>query len=104
MRSRRCRHADVQPRAGDWPCKRCVASHFERAKVGDRYVNEVMQAHEAGHLGGESSGHIICGPIVTTTGDGIVARPAGDHGAPRISDTDLASHACKGMVEVPADT
>jgi phosphoglucosamine mutase len=44
---------------------------FIRAKVGDRYVKEMMEA-EGWHLGGESSGHIICSDI-TTTGDGIVA-------------------------------
>jgi phosphoglucosamine mutase len=44
---------------------------FIRAKVGDRYVKELMEA-EGWHLGGESSGHIICSDI-TTTGDGIVA-------------------------------
>ena len=42
-----------------------------RAQVGDRYVKERMEA-EGWHLGGESSGHIICSDI-TTTGDGIVA-------------------------------
>lgn len=42
-----------------------------RAKVGDRYVKERMET-EGWHLGGESSGHIICSDI-TTTGDGIVA-------------------------------
>ncbi|MGE0080300.1 MAG: phosphoglucosamine mutase [Thiohalomonadaceae bacterium] len=44
---------------------------FERAKVGDRYVLERMQAL-GWTLGGESSGHIICLDR-TTTGDGIVA-------------------------------
>ncbi len=44
---------------------------FVRARVGDRYVKEMMEA-EKWHLGGESSGHIICSDI-TTTGDGIVA-------------------------------
>lgn len=44
---------------------------FVRANVGDRYVKERMEA-EGWHLGGESSGHIICSDI-TTTGDGIVA-------------------------------
>jgi phosphoglucosamine mutase len=44
---------------------------FVRAQVGDRYVKEMMEA-EGWHLGGESSGHIICSDI-TTTGDGIVA-------------------------------
>ncbi|PLW67902.1 phosphoglucosamine mutase [Pseudohalioglobus lutimaris] len=42
-----------------------------RARVGDRYVKEMMEA-QSWHLGGESSGHIICSDI-TTTGDGIVA-------------------------------
>ncbi|MEP5763416.1 MAG: phosphoglucosamine mutase [Halieaceae bacterium] len=44
---------------------------FARARVGDRYVNELMQQH-GWQLGGESSGHIICADL-TTTGDGIVA-------------------------------
>jgi phosphoglucosamine mutase len=44
---------------------------FVRAKVGDRYVKEMME-QEGWHLGGESSGHIICSDV-TTTGDGIVA-------------------------------
>lgn len=42
-----------------------------RAKVGDRYVLEMMQAHGS-TVGGETSGHIICLDRVTT-GDGIVA-------------------------------
>ncbi len=44
---------------------------FIRTQVGDRYVKEMMES-ENWHLGGESSGHIICADI-TTTGDGIVA-------------------------------
>lgn len=44
---------------------------FARAKVGDRYVIEQMQARNW-QLGGESSGHIICADV-TTTGDGMVA-------------------------------
>lgn len=42
-----------------------------RAKVGDRYVMEMLQEHD-GILGGEGSGHIIC-LDKTTTGDGIIA-------------------------------
>jgi len=42
-----------------------------RARVGDRYVKEMMEAR-GWSLGGESSGHIICSDL-TTTGDGIVA-------------------------------
>lgn len=44
---------------------------FERAKVGDRYVIERLVAN-GWQLGGESSGHIVCGHI-QTTGDGIVS-------------------------------
>ena len=44
---------------------------FARAKVGDRYVLEMM--HERGwKLGGENSGHIICLDR-HTTGDGIIS-------------------------------
>jgi phosphoglucosamine mutase len=45
--------------------------HFQRAKVGDRYVMEVMLS-SGSKLGGESSGHIICLDR-TTTGDGIIS-------------------------------
>lgn len=44
---------------------------FERAKVGDRYVIEMLR-ETGGNLGGESSGHILCLDR-TTTGDGIVS-------------------------------
>ena len=44
---------------------------FKRAKVGDRYVMEVL-TNGNWSLGGESSGHIICLDR-TSTGDGIVA-------------------------------
>ena len=42
-----------------------------RAKVGDRYVMELLLENQ-GILGGENSGHIIC-LDKTTTGDGIIA-------------------------------
>lgn len=42
-----------------------------RAKVGDRYVMEMLTEHN-GILGGENSGHIICLDR-TTTGDGIIS-------------------------------
>ena len=44
---------------------------FSRAKVGDRYVLELLQQNSS-MIGGESSGHIICLDR-TTTGDGIVS-------------------------------
>ncbi|PPC89493.1 MAG: phosphoglucosamine mutase [Methylobacter sp.] len=42
-----------------------------RAKVGDRYVMEMLLEHK-GVIGGENSGHIICLDR-TTTGDGIIS-------------------------------
>jgi len=44
---------------------------FVRAKVGDRYVMELLKERNW-QFGGENSGHIIC-LDQTTTGDGIVA-------------------------------
>jgi phosphoglucosamine mutase len=44
---------------------------FARAKVGDRYVMEVLQ-EKKWQLGGENSGHIIC-LDKHSTGDGIVS-------------------------------
>jgi phosphoglucosamine mutase len=44
---------------------------FERAKVGDRYVMELLQK-QSWQLGGENSGHIIC-LNKHSTGDGIVS-------------------------------
>ncbi|MCC5809930.1 MAG: phosphoglucosamine mutase [Ectothiorhodospiraceae bacterium] len=44
---------------------------FLRAKVGDRYVLELLK-QRGGLLGGESSGHLLCLDR-TTTGDGIIS-------------------------------
>ncbi|RYZ94612.1 MAG: phosphoglucosamine mutase, partial [Moraxellaceae bacterium] len=44
---------------------------FARAKVGDRYVIELMRQN-GWRLGGENSGHIVCSNV-TTTGDGIIS-------------------------------
>ena len=44
---------------------------FARAKVGDRYVIEMMR-ERGWRLGGENSGHIVCSNV-TTTGDGIIS-------------------------------
>ena len=48
-----------------------ISVPFQRAKVGDRYVHEMLTNNQW-NLGGEASGHIIC-LDKTTTGDGIVA-------------------------------
>lgn len=44
---------------------------FARAKVGDRYVKELM-VENGWILGGENSGHVICSDV-STTGDGLIA-------------------------------
>lgn len=49
----------------------CMNVPFARAKVGDRYVMEMM-LQKGWQLGGENSGHIICLDR-HTTGDGIIA-------------------------------
>jgi phosphoglucosamine mutase len=43
---------------------------FERAKVGDRYVLEMLRAG-GGEIGGETTGHTLCLDR-TTTGDGTI--------------------------------
>jgi phosphoglucosamine mutase len=48
-----------------------LAIPFARAKVGDRYVLEMMQ-EKGWSLGGENSGHVIC-LDKHTTGDGTIA-------------------------------
>jgi phosphoglucosamine mutase len=50
---------------------KALGCEFVRAKVGDRYVLELMQKH-GWLLGGEASGHILC-LDKHTTGDGIVS-------------------------------
>jgi phosphoglucosamine mutase len=53
--------------------EQALAGHgigFHRAKVGDRYVLEMLR-ETGGQLGGETSGHILC-LDKTTTGDGLV--------------------------------
>ncbi len=50
---------------------RALGLDFERAKVGDRYVLERMQAR-GWVLGGEGSGHLLCMDR-HTTGDGIIS-------------------------------
>jgi phosphoglucosamine mutase len=50
---------------------RALGCDFKRAKVGDRYVLELLQQN-GWLLGGETSGHILC-LDKHTTGDGIVS-------------------------------
>ncbi|MDR3394322.1 MAG: phosphoglucosamine mutase [Parasulfuritortus sp.] len=50
---------------------RALGCDFRRASVGDRYVLEMLKEH-SWHLGGETSGHILC-LDKHTTGDGIVS-------------------------------
>ena len=44
---------------------------FRRAKVGDRYVLELLK-ETGGILGGETSGHLLCLDR-TTTGDALIS-------------------------------
>lgn len=70
---------------------------FARAKVGDRYVLEMLE-EKGGNLGGESSGHILCLDR-TTTGDGtIIALQI----LAIIKETGLPLHILKsGMTKCP---
>ncbi|MDY0071545.1 MAG: phosphoglucosamine mutase [Thauera sp.] len=50
---------------------RRMGVEFDRAKVGDRYVLELLQQH-GWALGGENSGHVLCLDC-HSTGDGIIS-------------------------------
>src|ERR1035437_8798736 len=63
-----------------------------RAPVGDRYVLEEMQEHNAA-LGGEQSGHILL-PHLATTGDGLLTA---------LVVLDLMARTGKGVDELTAD-
>jgi phosphoglucosamine mutase len=72
---------------------------FARARVGDRYVLEMLRERNW-ELGGENSGHIIC-LDKHTTGDGIVS-------ALQVLSAIRSSHAtiaklCKGLVLYPQE-
>jgi len=64
---------------------------FKRAKVGDRYVMELLQ-QQGWQLGGENSGHIIC-LDKHSTGDGIVSALQVLH-ALKVNKQSLAEAAC----------
>jgi phosphoglucosamine mutase len=72
---------------------------FARAKVGDRYVIEMLQ-EKNWQLGGENSGHIIC-LDKHTTGDGIVSALQ-VLSALRGSATTLGE-LCRGLVLYPQE-
>jgi phosphoglucosamine mutase len=63
-----------------------------RAPVGDRYVLEQMQKHDAA-LGGEQSGHILL-PHLATTGDGLLTA---------LVVLDLIARSGKSIDELTAD-
>jgi phosphoglucosamine mutase len=63
-----------------------------RASVGDRYVLEQMQKHNAA-LGGEQSGHILL-PHLATTGDGLLTA---------LVVLDLIARTGKSIDELTAD-
>ncbi len=63
-----------------------------RAAVGDRYVLEMMQKHNAA-LGGEQSGHILL-PHLATTGDGLLTA---------LVILDLLARTGKSVDELTAD-
>jgi phosphoglucosamine mutase len=63
-----------------------------RAPVGDRYVLEQMQQHDAA-LGGEQSGHILF-PRLSTTGDGLLTA---------LVVLDLVQRSGKSIEELTAD-
>jgi phosphoglucosamine mutase len=70
---------------------------FVRARVGDRYVLELMQ-EKGWQLGGENSGHIIC-LDKHTTGDALVSALQ-VLTAMRVSDATLGD-LCRGLTLYP---
>jgi phosphoglucosamine mutase len=74
-----------------------IGVEFLRARVGDRYVLQMLKA-KGGMLGGEASGHILCldsGP----TGDGIVSALLVLEALQRARQT--LAQACAGLHRVP---
>lgn len=73
---------------------------FMRAKVGDRYVHQMLLEHDA-ILGGEASGHLLCLDR-TSTGDGIMAALQVLEVLGRTGQS--LSQALQGMDKVPQKT
>jgi phosphoglucosamine mutase len=71
---------------------KCSGIRMLRAPVGDRYVVEEMQKHNA-VLGGEQSGHILL-PHLATTGDGLLTA---------LVVLDLIARSGKSIEELTAD-
>jgi len=72
---------------------------FARAKVGDRYVLELMKKNDW-LLGGENSGHIIC-LDANTTGDGVVSALLVLHA---VIDSDSTLHELKQGLQMYPQT
>jgi phosphoglucosamine mutase len=70
---------------------------FCRAKVGDRYVLELMKT-KGWQLGGETSGHLLCLDL-TTTGDAIVA--ALQAMVPMVEQQRTLHDLKQGMIKMP---
>ena len=70
---------------------------FARAGVGDRYVLKLMR-DKGWMLGGESSGHIICGDVATT-GDGVVSALQVVNALHILAEP--LAQAKKGMIKLP---
>jgi len=68
---------------------------FGRAKVGDRYVLEMMEQNQW-TLGGESSGHLVCTDL-TTTGDGVISAL---QVLRALCESDMELHEAKQAVEM----
>jgi len=73
---------------------------FLRAKVGDRYVLQMLK-EKGGVLGGEASGHVLCLDR-TTTGDGILTALLVLEVLQRTRST--LAQACAGVSRVPQVT
>jgi len=77
-----------------------AAIGFMRARVGDRYVHQML-LEQGGVLGGETSGHLLCLDR-TTTGDGIISALQVLESLKRLGTT--LQQALEGMRKLPQKT